>query len=71
VLDAQPGDTIRLQIDGEIKLDPRLLSGDKLSDITIRAEAGFHPVLTMSGAEAVNVPALFAVCNGKLQLEGL
>ncbi|HEY7326315.1 MAG TPA: serine/threonine-protein kinase [Gemmataceae bacterium] len=71
LLDAQPGDTIRIQLDGEVKLDPRLLSGEKMADITIRAEAGFHPILTMSGAEAVNVPALFAVCNGKLQLEGL
>lgn len=71
LIDARPGDTIRLQIDGEVKLDPRLLSGEKLADLTIRAEAGFHPILTLSGAETVNVPALFAVCNGKLQLEGL
>jgi serine/threonine protein kinase len=71
LLDAQSGDTIRLQLDGEVKLDPRMLSGEKMADITIRAEAGFHPILTMSGAEAVNAPALFAVCNGKLQLEGL
>jgi serine/threonine protein kinase len=71
LLDARPGDTIRLQLDGEVKLDPRLLRGEKLADLTIRAEAGFHPILTISSAEAVNVPALFAVCNGKLQLEGL
>jgi serine/threonine protein kinase len=71
LIDAQPGDTIRLQFDGEIELAPRLLSSEKLADLTIRAEPGFHPVLTMSGAEASNIPALFAVCNGKLQLEGL
>jgi hypothetical protein len=71
LLDAQPGDTIRLQLDGEVKLDPHMLSSEKWTDLTIRAEPGFHPVLTMSGEEAVNVPALFSVCNGKLQLEGL
>jgi serine/threonine protein kinase len=71
LLDAQPGDTIRLQLNGEVKLDPQMLSSEKLVDLTIRAEAGFHPILTMSGEEAVNVPALFSVCNGKLQLEGL
>jgi len=71
LLDAQPGDTIRLQLDGEIKLDPRLLSGEKWADLTIRADPGFHPILTMSSEEAGNAPALFSVCNGKLQLEGL
>ncbi len=71
LLDAQPGDTIRLQVDGEVKLEPHMLSSEKLADLTIRADPGFHPVLTMSGAGAVNVPALFSVCNGKLQLEGL
>ena len=71
LLDAQPGDTIRLQLDGEVKLDPHMLSSEKWTDLTIRAEPGFHPVLTMSGEEAVSVPALFSVCNGKLQLEGL
>jgi serine/threonine protein kinase len=71
LLDAQPGDTIRLQINGEIQLDPRLRSGVPLADLTIRADPGFHPVLTMSAEETGNDPALFAVCNGKLHLEGL
>ncbi|HZV06506.1 MAG TPA: serine/threonine-protein kinase [Gemmataceae bacterium] len=71
LLDAQPGDTIRLQIDGEIKLDPRLLSDQKLTDLTIRADPGFDPILTINEEEQGNVPALFAVCNGKLRLEGL
>ena len=71
LIDAHPGDTIRLQIDGEIKLDPRMLNGEKLADLTIRADPGFHPILTMSGEEAGTVPALFGICNGKLHLEGL
>jgi serine/threonine protein kinase len=71
LVDAQPGDTIRLQLDGEVKLGPRLLSEQKLADLTIRADPGFHPILTIDGDEEGNVPALFAVCNGKLRLEGL
>jgi serine/threonine protein kinase len=71
LIDARPGDTIRLQLNGEIEFAPRLLSGEKCADLTIRADPGFHPILTMSGEEAGNVPALFSVCNGKLQLEGL
>jgi serine/threonine protein kinase len=71
LLYAQPGDTIRLQLDGEIKIDPRLLSDQKLTDLTIRADPGFDPILTINEEEQGNVPALFAVCNGKLRLEGL
>jgi serine/threonine protein kinase len=71
LIDARPGDTIRLQLNGPIKLSPRLLSSDKWADLTIRADPGFHPILMMSGEEAGNVPALFSICNGKLQLEGL
>lgn len=71
LIDAGPGDIIRLQVDGEIELEPHLLSGEKCKDLTIRADPGFRPVLTMKGEEAVNVPALFAIFNGKLQLEGL
>ncbi len=71
LLDAQPGDTIRMQLDGEVKLDPQMLSSEKMADLTIRADPAFRPVLMMSGQEAVNIPALFSVCNGKLHLEGL
>jgi hypothetical protein len=71
LLYAQPGDTICLQVDGEIKLDPRLLSDKNLADLTIRADPGFHPVLTINEEEQGNIPALFSLCNGKLRLEGL
>jgi serine/threonine protein kinase len=71
LLDARPGDVIRLQWNGELKLDPHQLSGEMLSDLTLRADAGFHPVLTLNAEEQGNVPALFEIYNGKLQLEGL
>jgi serine/threonine protein kinase len=71
LLDAQPGDIISLRIDGEVKLDPRSLSDKNLADLTIRAEPGFHPILALNGEGQDNVPALFSVYSGKLQLEGL
>jgi serine/threonine protein kinase len=71
LLDARPGDTIHLQLDGEVKLGPHVLSSEQLTDLTIRADPGFHPILTLSKEEAGNVPALFAVYNGKLRLEGM
>jgi hypothetical protein len=69
LLDARPGDVILLRLDGEVKLDPLALSGDNLIDLTIRADKGHHPVLTLSGTEVD--AALFRVYNGKLRLEDL
>ncbi|MHB1423987.1 MAG: serine/threonine-protein kinase [Gemmataceae bacterium] len=71
LLDAQPGDIIDIQLDGEVKLDARPLNGKNLADLTIRAHSGFHPILTLNEEEQDNVSALFSVFNGKLQLEGL
>ncbi len=71
LLDAKPGDVIRLQQDGEVSLDPVKLSAENLTDLTIRADAGFHPVLMLRERDQVNAPALFEIYNGKLRLEGL
>jgi serine/threonine protein kinase len=70
LLDARPGDIVRLRLDGEVKLDPQALSSENCSDLTIRADPRFHPVLTLSDTDAVNA-SLFAVYNGTLRLEGL
>ncbi len=71
LLDARPGDRIHLQWNGEVQLDSHQLSGEKLSDLTLRAAPGFHPVLTLNSDEQGTVAALFEIYNGKLQLEGL
>ncbi|HTU20336.1 MAG TPA: serine/threonine-protein kinase [Gemmataceae bacterium] len=68
---ARSGDIIRLQVNGEIQLNPRLLSGEKSADLTIRADPGFHPILIFRAEEQGDVAALVEVRNGKLQLEGL
>jgi serine/threonine protein kinase len=68
--EVQPGDIIRLRLDGDVKLDPLALNGTKLGDLTIAAAPGFHPVLTLSETEEVDA-ALFSVHYGKLQLEDL
>src|SRR5262249_46288869 len=65
--DVRPGDVIRLQVDGEIELDSLSLHNLSRADLTLRADRGFHPVLTLSGGNA----ALFAVYNGRLTLEDL
>ncbi len=70
LLDAQPGDVIRLRLDGDVKLDPLALDGSRLTDLTIAADKGFHPVLTLGDTQEAEA-ALFRVYNGKLRLEGL
>jgi hypothetical protein len=69
LLDARPGDVIRLRLNGEQKIDP--LSGDRLTDLTIRADRGFHPVLTLSDKLELTSAALFNVSSGRLRLENL
>jgi serine/threonine protein kinase len=68
--DAQPGDRIVLRLDGEVQLEPLALDGAKLADLTIRAEAGFHPVLTLGDTRETDA-ALFRIYNGKLRLENV
>jgi hypothetical protein len=68
---AKSGDIIRLEINGEVKFDPRLLSREKLADLTIRADPGFHPILKLNAEEQREVSALLEICNGKLQFDGL
>ncbi len=72
LLVAKPGDVIVLRLDGEVKLDPLDLSGGKLADLTIRADKGFHPILTPKEADEDPFEmALFALHSGKLHLEDL
>jgi hypothetical protein len=70
-LDVRPGDTIRLRLDGEVKLEPLTLTKNHLADLTIRADPGFHPVLEMNPTEEGSAGALFDINNARLQLEGL
>ena len=69
--DVQPGDVIVLRLNGEVQFDPRALSGAKLSDLTIRADKDYHPIVTLSETGEDSTVALFDICNGKLRLEGL
>ena len=71
LVEAKSGDVIRLQIDGEVKFNPRLLSGEKSVDITLRADPGFHPILVLIAEEQRDSSGLLEIRNGKLQLEGL
>lgn len=71
LLDVQPGETIRLRRNGDVKLDPSQLRGKMLADVTLRADTGFHPILTLNTEEQGTIPALFEIYNGRLQLEGL
>jgi serine/threonine protein kinase len=71
LVEAKPGEIIRLQLDGEVKFDPRWLSHENTADLTIRADRGFHPVLTLETQDQSDVSAWFEVYKGKLRLEGL
>ncbi len=70
LLDAQPGDRIVLRLDGEVPMDPQALDGAKWADLTIRADVGFHPILTLGDTLEADA-ALFRIYNGRLRLENV
>lgn len=71
ILDARPGDEILIRHTGRLVERPiRLEKAD--IDITIRPEAGSHPILVLDEANTADrEAALFRIHNGKVKLEGL
>jgi serine/threonine protein kinase len=68
----EPGDEIVLHWDDVQSVQPIRLNRQKLQDVTIRPDAGFHPFLRLAYAEdRDSEPALFHVYDGTLKLEGL
>jgi serine/threonine protein kinase len=66
------GDEIVLRWDGPQPVQPIRLDKQKWQDVTIRPDAGRHPVLRLVAAEdRDSEPALFRVYDGSLKLEGL
>ncbi len=66
------GDEIVLRFDELLPVAPIRLDKQNLQDVTIRPEAGRHPVLRLvGGADNDAEPALFRVSDGALKLEGL
>ena len=54
------------------RVEPIRLDKKNLQDVTIRPEAGRHPVLQLTAAQDRDAePAMFRVYDGKLRLEGL
>jgi len=69
MLDARPGDEILIRSNGILSIQPEDLgAGDLPAKLTIRADAGYRPVLTT--APGVR-PAMFRVYAGELTLSGL
>jgi hypothetical protein len=69
IADALPGDVILLRHEGELKLQPFVLTGKDPVDLTLRAAKDHHPILVL---DTNNVDsALFTLPAGKLRLEGL
>jgi serine/threonine protein kinase len=62
------GDVVLIQHTGLMKVAPIRLV--KPMEVTIRADQGYHPVLTLADAEEEDA-FLFRVQDGKLRLEGL
>jgi serine/threonine protein kinase len=72
LLEVKPGDFVLIRHNGELKIDPVVLNKKDLSDVTIRADNGYHPVLTLMEAAGGEVDrALFQVHDGRLVLENL
>ncbi len=70
--DIQPGDVIVLRQDGELRLDPVVLAKKEHSDITLRPDRGYHPILTLSEAAGGEPDAvLFRLHDGRLTLENM
>jgi serine/threonine protein kinase len=68
----RPGDRVLLRHNGEVKMGPVELNTQERSDVTIAPDEGFHPILTLTDKENVDVDtALFRVHDGKLTLENL
>ncbi len=68
----ETGDEIVLHWDGVQAVQPIRLDRQKLQDVTIRPDAGFHPFLRLaSGEDRDSEPALFHGYDGALNLEGL
>jgi hypothetical protein len=70
VLAARPHDTILIRHNGELEINPVLVKGKKLCDLTIRPARRFHPVLVLGETSDADT-ALFRVHEGRLRLEGL
>jgi serine/threonine protein kinase len=69
VRDARPGDVILVRRSGELVLDPVRLEKAG-TDLTIRAAAGHHPVLTLGETHDSEV-GIFRIHDGRLRFEGL
>jgi serine/threonine protein kinase len=68
----ETGDEIVLRWDGVQSVQPLRLDRLKLQDVSLRPDAGFHPILRLAaGADRDSEPALFHVYDGSLKLEGL
>jgi serine/threonine protein kinase len=68
----RPGDMVLIECNGEIKLDPVVLSRKELGDVTLKPQRGCHPVLTLKDTAAGETDtALFRVYDGVLKIEGL
>jgi serine/threonine protein kinase len=71
VLAVRPGDTILIRHNGELATDFIRLNKKNQSDLTIRPQRGFRPVLTLSKDTSEDDTALIRVYDGKLHLAGL
>ncbi len=68
----RPGDRVLIRHNGELKLGPVELNTPERLDVTLAADPDFHPVLTLTDKEVVDVDtSLFRVYDGKLTLENL
>jgi hypothetical protein len=69
VLDAKPGDTILIQKNGPLEVEPLRLEKTDMR-LTIRAFPRYRPVLTLAPGTETDA-AIFRLLDGDLRLEGL
>jgi hypothetical protein len=71
ILDARPGDLILIRHKGTMPVEPINLKKASL-DLTIRADTGWQPILTIAESDADDADAwMFRVNDGKVRFENL
>jgi hypothetical protein len=70
LLDVKSDDVIAIRHTGELPVSPIELAKSGLK-VTIKADAGHRPILTIDGEARNRDPALFRVHDGQLTFEGL
>jgi serine/threonine protein kinase len=69
--EAKPGDTILLQVNGPVELQPQRWSRADERSLVIRADDGFKPVLMLHSDAVESASAMFTIAGGRIEFRDL